>query len=176
MHFYLYEIKNTTNGMIYVGVHKTKNLNDGYMGSGKIIRQAIAKSGKENFSKTILEYFEDEASMREAERHYVNAEFLQRTDVYNIVLGGGCGWRYVNDLGIPKKPRSEEHKAKQSKRMLENYPEALREAVRRGAKKPKSEEQKRKVSEAMKGRKCKPRSEETIKRMSESAKRRWAKK
>jgi hypothetical protein len=44
------------NAKIYVGVHKTSNLNDGYMGSGKIIRSAMEKHGISNFSKDILEF------------------------------------------------------------------------------------------------------------------------
>lgn len=41
MHFYLYQITNLINGKIYVGVHKTKSLDDGYMGSGKVIQRTV---------------------------------------------------------------------------------------------------------------------------------------
>ena len=51
MQYYLYEIKNRVNGKIYVGVHRTENIEDGYMGSGKVILQAIEKYGLENFEK-----------------------------------------------------------------------------------------------------------------------------
>ena len=53
MYFYLYQIINKLNDKIYVGVHKTDNLNDGYMGSGKILNRAIKKYGVENFEKDI---------------------------------------------------------------------------------------------------------------------------
>lgn len=169
MHYYLYEIRNKINNKIYVGIHQTKNLNDGYMGSGKALLIAIEKYGRENFEKTILQYFDDADSMRKAEADYVNADFIQREDVYNIVEGGGCGWSYVNAM-YPKKPMSLETRQKISKALLENYPETTREAVRAAAKKPKSEEQKRKTSEKMKGRKCAPRSEEVRQKISATKK------
>ena len=40
-YYYIYQITNLVNNKIYVGVHKTKDLNDGYMGSGKVIISAI---------------------------------------------------------------------------------------------------------------------------------------
>jgi hypothetical protein len=63
MFYYLYEVKNKINGKIYVGVHKTVNLDDGYMGSGVIIKRAIEKHGIDNFEKVILEMFADDEAM-----------------------------------------------------------------------------------------------------------------
>lgn len=96
MHYYLYEIKNTVNGKIYVGVHKTKSLSDGYMGSGKIINLAIKKHGIENFTKTILEYFDNSAAMFARENEVVTDEFLARDDTYNLRRGGTGGFDYIN--------------------------------------------------------------------------------
>jgi hypothetical protein len=95
----MYQIKNLLNNKIYVGVHKTKSLDDGYMGSGKIIRSAITKHGISNFSKVILEYFEDAKSMYAKEAEVVNEEFLLREDVYNLRRGGYGGFDYINDSG-----------------------------------------------------------------------------
>ena len=96
MHYYLYEIKNLVNGKIYVGVHKTTDMNDGYMGSGKIIKSAIAKYGLENFTKTILEEFEDVKQMFARESEIVSEQFLTRDDVYNLRRGGTGGFDYIN--------------------------------------------------------------------------------
>lgn len=91
MFYYLYKIINKLNGKIYVGVHKTADLDDGYMGSGKILRLAIEKHGIENFEKEILRFFDSADEMFEAESVIVNEEFISRKDVYNIRIGGTDG-------------------------------------------------------------------------------------
>jgi len=96
MYYYLYEVKNKLDGKIYIGVHRTKNLDDGYMGSGSIIVSAVKKHGKENFTKTILEMFDNPDSMYAKEMEVVTDEFLKRSDTYNIKLGGLGGFDHIN--------------------------------------------------------------------------------
>lgn len=86
------------NGKIYVGKHKTKNLNDSYRGSGKYLRCAIKKYGSENFVREILYVFGSEEEMNAKEREIVTEEFCRRDDTYNICEGGKGGWNYVNKL------------------------------------------------------------------------------
>ena len=116
MFYYLYEIRNNLNGKIYVGVHKTKDMNDGYMGSGKVILRAIEKHGIENFTKVIRETFEDSMSMYAREKEVVTDEFLLREDTYNLRRGGHGGFDYINKIGKNKNGRlSKEDRIKSGK-------------------------------------------------------------
>lgn len=71
MHEYKYHIiyktTNLINGKIYVGMHSTDNLNDGYLGSGWILKQAIKKYGKENFKREVLLVLSNRKEAREVE-------------------------------------------------------------------------------------------------------------
>ena len=124
MFYYLYEIKNTVNGKIYVGVHQTKDINDGYMGSGTVITKAYEKYGKEMFVKTILEYFNTREDMIQREKEIVNEDFLLRHDTYNVRRGGTGGFDYINKngLNINRYERTAEWKANLSERMKRDNP------------------------------------------------------
>lgn len=96
MFYYTYKITNLINEKIYIGVHKTENLEDGYMGSGKLLNRAKAKHGIENFHKEILKFHESQEEMYAHEAELVTQDFLARDDVYNIKLGGEGGWDFIN--------------------------------------------------------------------------------
>jgi len=55
---YIYLIKNIINKKRYVGKHSTSNLDDGYMGGGIYLNNAINKYGRKNFKREILEFCE----------------------------------------------------------------------------------------------------------------------
>jgi hypothetical protein len=74
---------------MYVGVHSTYNLDDGYLGSGFLLKRAIKKYGTHNFKRQILHYCLSENHSLEYESMIVNETFLTRSDVYNLKLGGG---------------------------------------------------------------------------------------
>jgi hypothetical protein len=97
MFYTVYKITNLINSKIYIGVHKTDNLSDRYMGSGNNIRRAIKKYGKENFKKEYLAIFENEIDMFKMESMLVNDKFIKNKYSYNIKNGGLGSWKYVND-------------------------------------------------------------------------------
>lgn len=95
-YYIIYRITNEINGKIYIGSHKTKNLEDGYMGSGKYLKYSQEKHGIENFRKEILFVFGNPEAMYAKEAELVNADFLAEENTYNLKLGGHGGWDYVN--------------------------------------------------------------------------------
>jgi group I intron endonuclease len=98
MYYTIYKTTNQINGTIYVGYHSTEDLADSYLGSGKILNQAIEKNGVENFVKEILYVFPSREEALQKEREIVNEEFVQREDTYNVKLGGEGGWDHIGDL------------------------------------------------------------------------------
>lgn len=120
MYFIIYEITNIINGKKYRGAHQTSNLNDGYLGSGKIILLAVKKYGKSNFSKQILEQCSSRIEMLQQEKIWVNKEWLDDSNSYNLKLGG-YGFQSEDVSGNKNsffgKHHSKENKDKHSKFM-----------------------------------------------------------
>lgn len=102
MFYTIYKITNKLNNKIYIGKHQTKDLDDGYMGSGKWLKSAILKHGLENFNKEIMFLFNSEVDMNAKEAEIVTNEFCLREDTYNLCPGGKGGWGYINsnNLGV----------------------------------------------------------------------------
>lgn len=92
MFYTIYKITNTVNNKYYIGKHQTKDLSDGYMGSGTLLKRAIKKYGVENFSKEILHVFETEEEMNAKEKELVQLS----ENSYNLCEGGKGGFGYIN--------------------------------------------------------------------------------
>ena len=98
MEYYtVYKTTNIINEKIYIGKHKTKDLNDGYLGSGKYIQRAIEKYGIKNFNKEILFVYDNEQEMNEKESELVTEEFIKEKTNYNLCPGGKGGFGYINN-------------------------------------------------------------------------------
>jgi hypothetical protein len=92
IYYTAYIITNQITGKKYAGVHKTSKLEDGYLGSGHLLKQAINKYGRENFKKTIVEIFETADAMWAWEKEFVSQSIVDNPMWYNINLGGSGGF------------------------------------------------------------------------------------
>lgn len=88
MVYYIYKITNKINGKYYIGRHSTTNLEDGYMGSGIGIKNAIKKYGKENFTKEIIQFTNNSEELWELEKNIVNDKIISDSMSYNMSYGG----------------------------------------------------------------------------------------
>lgn len=91
MKYTIYKTTNLINNKIYIGKHQTENVDDSYYGSGKALKRAISRYGKENFKKEILFIFDNEEDMNKKEIELITEEFVKRNDTYNMGVGGEGG-------------------------------------------------------------------------------------
>lgn len=175
-HYLIYKITNKLNGKIYIGKHQTENLNDGYMGSGALIKNAIKKYGVENFTKEILFDVYGKDLMDFLEEAIVDDAFVARKDTYNLKVGGEGGG--VKGHAVSEETKRKMSKAKKGKTSPLKGTHQPKEVVEKRISKLRGrhwkEETIRKQSELRKG-KPQPwnsykRSDETKRKMSESHK------
>ena len=180
MYYLVYQTTNILNGMIYIGVHATNKLDDAYLGSGHRLKYAIKKYGKDNFKREILFECSNKNDMMIKEKEIVNEEFLKRSDVYNLNVGGVWSdkpqeTRNKISHGNKGKPKSKEHienvsKAKKGKKRTTPITEEEREKRRLSQLgKKASPETREKQRLAKLGKKRKPHSLETRMKMAEKA-------
>lgn len=108
MYYYLYKITSLIpdKPYYYIGIHKTRVLEDGYFGSGVALRDCIKKYGKENFRKDILGFYENYNQLCKAEEDAIQNSYV--TDPWCLNLKqGGIGGELSSEV---KKKISESHK------------------------------------------------------------------
>lgn len=157
----VYKTTNLINGKIYIGKQSTNDLDDGYLGSGKLLKQAIKKYGKHNFEREIISLFENEKEAYILEQKLVDLDFIKRDDTYNLKCGGEGG---KNGYITPDDVRLKIGNANKGKKRT---PEQIEQIKISSLKRPpESDETKRKRIESMTGKKYPnrvPQTEETKK-------------
>ena len=88
---YIYKITCLKNERYYIGMHSTDNLEDGYMGGGKRIKNSVKKHGKDAHRKEITEFFENREDLKNREMQLVNEELLNDPMCMNLMTGGSGG-------------------------------------------------------------------------------------
>lgn len=102
---FIYRTENIYTNDIYIGVHTTDDLNDGYVGNGiKKISTArynaknggkklnlanyIMFFGLESFKTEVLCFYDTEKDAYKAEEALVDKLFIKKSNVYNITTEG----------------------------------------------------------------------------------------
>jgi group I intron endonuclease len=124
-HYIVYETINKINGKKYVGCHATNDIDDGYIGSGNLLKEAIKKYGIENFERRILHHACTPEEMFNVESSIVTEEFVARDDTYNLVPGGFGGFK-VQDVDDWKNKLRSSRKGKKPALGLKHTEESKR--------------------------------------------------
>ena len=89
---------NMVNNKEYTGAHSTTDLeNDTYLGSGKLLKLAVKKYGKDKFIREILYEYDNAEQAYAKEKELVTKEYVDRQDTYNLKVGGEGGFDYLNN-------------------------------------------------------------------------------
>jgi group I intron endonuclease len=177
--YYIYEVTNLVNGKTYIGQHITDNLEDGYLGSGKALKSAIKKYGRDNFKKEVLVFANGPTSLNFLERCMVPLWWAELPTNYNLVEGGGNGARMTAEarkkISIGRKgkkfgPMPEAQRLAMSARMKGKQPPQFAKLVKENHPrlgKAHTPESRAKMSANHLGKKMPPRSEEHCRKISE---------
>lgn len=96
------------NGKFYIGSHQAKDLNDSYLGSGRILKLALKKYGRSNFVRSIIAVCESFEVMRSIETQMVkySIDNFGREYCYNRSYSG-TGAMLGEDNGFYGKQHTE---------------------------------------------------------------------
>ena len=154
---FVYKTTNLLTGKIYIGQHSTKNIDDGYLGSGVYLKKEIKEYGKENFQREIIAFVDgSKEELNHAEEFYIKYYMnnVGRKMMYNATeraIGVDCHTEETKKKMSEAKKGvkfSEEHKQKLSEAQKGNQ-NAKGNQSRKGC--HLSEETRKKMSEAKKG-------------------------
>ena len=134
-HFTYITICNTTH-KFYIGKHSTKNLNDGYIGSGNIFRRILKKHETTSFTRHIIKFFntEEEAFIHEAQILTEDVIKTYKDNLgmcYNLKSGGMGGTVYISEETRNKLRGAKEKPEAKARYKDPEYRAKLREGLNR---------------------------------------------
>jgi len=149
---YVYITTNKLNNKRYIGQHKSKDWDNKYFGSGKLLNFAIQKYGKENFICYPLAWAWNQKELDELEIDYI-AHYKPE---YNIATGGLGGSKKPSEetkrkISIANKGKKRDEETKQKISLLQKGKKLSEETKNKMRNKSLSYETKKKISEKRKG-------------------------
>lgn len=108
-YYLVYETRNLINNIKYIGSHSTFNLNDGYLGSGNLFREALKEFGKQNFKREIIALLPNRKIMLDTEKSYCTRLNLKDNINYYNKTNKGIGYIFGRKHDYPM-PEEEKHK------------------------------------------------------------------
>ena len=93
---FIYKTTCLITGKFYVGMHSADNIEDGYLGSGKILGYSICRHGRENHVREILEFCSSREELKQREKEMVNEELLSQPLNINLKYGGEGGGKFYS--------------------------------------------------------------------------------
>ena len=104
MYGFIYLTTNKLNDKKYIGMCKNTH-RENYIGSGKLLKQAIKKYGKENFERTVLQECQTFEELSASEIYWIKFyNGVEDSNFYNLTSGGFGGnseylkeyWSHLN--------------------------------------------------------------------------------
>jgi len=114
MYGYIYETTNLINGKKYIGQSRGK-FKSWYLGSGKIIKKAIDKYGKENFSIKLLKYAKTKKELNILEKELIEHYGAKELDTFYNLHEGGIGGDTFSGKHHTEKAKRRMSKSKKGK-------------------------------------------------------------
>lgn len=107
MYGYVYITTNLINNKIYIGQHKSETFDSEYIGSGKYLKNAVNKYGRNNFSVEVIEWAENKYILNLLEKRWIRFYRKRNYVMYNIADGGEGGDVFSGLSAADKKRRNE---------------------------------------------------------------------
>ena len=127
---FIYKTTNLLSGRYYIGMHSTDDLNDGYLGSGTLLRRSINKHGKQNFKIEILEFVNSREELAAREKEIVSLQEIAKKECMNLKVGGDGGFsKEWSDKGREIANKVKAKLLQEDLEFREKYYQAIREGI-----------------------------------------------